>query len=328
MKKFFNSRTGGKDGYLKIIVYLILFLLLCCGFSLLFQQAGILRQFTKLVQRTAADLNAASRQRTLEGRKRLLELQEKHSFLFSLERQLQYSGLKLRFPGLTVEWWIAGNAVVAAGLFLIVLLPAGLWPAVGAVAVLAAAEGIALRILRSRNLRRVNGSLMKLLDFLGNYSVTAAEAAGVFGQVSRYMDEPLRSALEACCSEARTTGDVGLALLTMAEKIEHPKFKELARNMEISIRHCADFSALVKSSRRSLREYLRISQERRGMLREALVNMALLLAMSAAVLAAVGSLTGISFGRLLADTVPGKIAVIVLAGIFGMFGSQIYRAQS
>ena len=313
---------------MKTIVYLILFLLLCCGFSLLFQQAGILRQLTELVQRTAADLNAASRQRTLEGRKQLLKLQQKHSVLFSLERQLQYSGLKLRFPGLTVEWWIAGNAVLGAGVFLVVLLFLGLWPAAGAVLFLVSAEGMVLRILRSRNLRRVNGSLMKLLDFLGNYSVTAAEAASVFGQVSRYMDEPLCSALDACCSEARTTGDVGLALLSMAEKIEHPKFKELARNMEISIRHCADFSALVKSSRRSLREYLRISQERRGILREALVNMALLLGMSAAVLAAVGSLTGISLGDLLTKTLPGKIGIAVLAGIFGMFAGQLYRAQS
>lgn len=313
---------------MKTIVYLILFLLLCCGFSLLFQQAGILRQLTELVQRTAADLNAASRQRTLEGRKQLLKLQQKHSILFSLERQLQYSGLKLRFPGLTVEWWIAGNAVLGAGVFLVVLLFLGLWPAAGAVLFLVSAEGMVLRILRSRNLRRVNGSLMKLLDFLGNYSVTAAEAASVFGQVSRYMDEPLCSALDACCSEARTTGDVGLALLSMAEKIEHPKFKELARNMEISIRHCADFSALVKSSRRSLREYLRISQERRGILREALVNMALLLGMSAAVLAAVGSLTGIPLGDLLTRTLPGKIGIAVLAGIFGMFAGQLYRAQS
>ena len=313
---------------MKTGIYIIVFLLLWCGFFLLFYEINILQQLSELMKRTAADLDAASRQRTLEGRKQLLELHEKHTLLFSLERQLQYTGLKLRFPKLTVEWWIAGNIAAAAGVFLLLLLLFGLWPAIGGSLCLAMVEGLLLRILRSVNLRRVNNSLMKLLDFLGNYSVTAAEATSVFSQVSRYMEEPLRSALDICCYEAQTTGDSGLALLSMAEKIEHPKFKELARNMEISIRHCADFSALVKSSRKSLREYLRISQERRGMLREAYVNMALLLGMSMVVLLTVGSLTGVSLIKLLIGTLPGRIGICILLAIFGMLGGQLYRAQS
>lgn len=313
---------------MKTAIYIVVFLLLCCSFFLLFQEINILRQFSELMKRAAADLDAASRQRTLEGRKQLLELHKKHTILFSLERQLQYSGLKLRFPKLTVEWWIAGNMAAAAGVFLLFLLLFGLKTAVGGVVCLAALEGLLLRILRSVNLRRVNNNLMKLLDFLGNYSVTAAEATSVFSQVSRYMEEPLRSALDTCCYEAQTTGDSGLALLSMAEKIEHPKFKELARNMEISIRHCADFSALVRSSRKSLREYLRISQERRGMLREAFVNMTLLLGMSVVVLLTVGSLTGIPLSKLLIGTMPGRIGIFILLAIFGMLGSQLYHAQS
>ena len=313
---------------MKTAIYMVIFLLLCCSFFLLFYEINILQQISKLMKQTAADLDAASRQRTLEGRKQLLELHKKHTILFSLERQLQYSGLKLRFPKLTVEWWITGNMVAAAGVFLLLLLLFGLWPAVGGIVCLAVAEGLLLRILRSVNLRRVNNSLMKLLDFLGNYSITAAEATSVFSQVSRYMEEPLRSALDTCCYEAQTTGDSGLALLSMAEKIEHPKFKELARNMEISIRHCADFSALVRSSRKSMREYLRISQERRGMLREAFVNMALLLGMSIVVLLTVGSLTGISLRKLLVGTMPGRAGICILLAIFGMFGSQLYHAQS
>ena len=313
---------------MKTAIYFFLFLLLFFGFYLLFHEIGIIRQFSEFMRRTAADLDAASRQRTLEGRKRLLELQEKHTVLLALERQLQYSGLKVRFPHLTVEWWIAGNTVIAAIVLIFFLLLFGPLPAVIGAACILAGEWILLRVLRTANLRRVSNNLMKLLDFLGNYSVTAADATGVFSQVSRYMEEPLRSALDACCYEAQTTGDSGLALLTMAEKIEHPKFKELARNMEISIRYCADFSALVKSSRKSLREYLRISLERRSMLREAGINMALLMGMSVVVLLAVGALTGISMINLLTGTLPGRVGICVLLAIFGMFGGQLYHAQS
>lgn len=313
---------------MRIAARIILFLLTFIGFYLLFHEIELLHQIVRLLKRTRTDLDAASRQRILEGRKKLAELGQEHTSLFFLEQQLQYSGLKNLFPELTVEWWIAGNAAVLSAVFLLALGLLGPYAAVGAVIVLAAAETVALRLMRARNLRKVGENLMKLLDFLGNYSVTAAEAAGIFSQVSRYMEEPLRSALDACSYEAQTTGDAGLALLSMSEKIEHPKFKELARNMEISIRYSADFSALVKSSRRSLREYLRVSQERRGMLREAAVNMALLLGMSAVVLMTVGHLTDMSVWDLMTGTLPGRAGCCILAVIFGLFGSQMHRAQS
>ena len=149
----------------------------------------------------------------------------------------------------------------------------------------------------------------------------------MFSQISRYMEEPLRRVLDECSAEAQTTGDAGLALLSMAEKIEHPKFKELAHNMEISVRYCADFTALVVSSRRSLREYLRVSQERRGMLREAAVNMALLLGMSFVVLLIVGHLTEVSLWTLLTGTVPGRVGTCILLVIFGLFAGQLRKVQ-
>lgn len=329
MREFFRSRLcGRKRGNLKIAIYILLFIMLCHIFLLLFSEIHVLQQFSALLKRTRADMDAASRQRTLDGRKQLMELQQKHTVLFSMERQLQYSGLKLRFPKLTVEWWIAGNAMAGTAVFLLLLLLFGVWYAVAGVIFLVVGEGLLLRILRTINLHRVNNNLMKLLDFLGNYSISSAEATSVFSQVARYMEEPLQSALDTCCYEAQTTGDAGLALLTMAERIEHPKFKELARNMEISIRYCADFSALVNSSRRSMREYFRVSQERRGMLREAAVNMVLLLGMSVIVLMTVGHLTDRTLWELLWGTLPGKAGCGILLGIFGLFGGQLHRAQN
>ena len=312
---------------MKTVIYVFLFILLFCMFFLLFYEIRTKRYFRELFLRTRADLDASWRQRTLNGRKRLLELDQEHSPLISVERMLQYSGLNIYLPGLTAEWWIAGNTVILSLIFLAVVMMFGLLPAIALTTLIAGAEVLFIRLLRLRNLRRVGADLLKFLDFLGNYSVTAAEATGVFNQVSRYMDEPLRSALDACYYEAQTTGDAGLALLSMADKIEHPKFKELARNMEISIRYCADFSAMVSSSRRSIREYLRVSQERRGMLREAAVNMILLLGMSAIVLTTVGFLTEVSLWELMTDTLPGRVGLVILLIIFGAFAGQLHKAQ-
>lgn len=313
---------------MKTVMYVFLFIFLFCMFLLLFYEIRLRRYFRELFLRTRADLDASRRQRILDGRKRLLELNQEHTPLVSVERMIQYSGLNIYLPGLTAEWWITGNTVVLTLIFLAVIMIFGLLPAIALTAFLAGAEILLIRLMRLRNLRKVGANLLKFLDFLGNYSVTAAEVTGVFNQVSRYMDEPLRSALDACFYEAQTTGDASLALLSMAEKIEHPKFKELARNMEISIRYCADFSAMVSSSRRSIREYLRVSQERRGMLREAAVNMILLLGMSVVVLSVVGFLTDVSLWELMTGTLPGRVGIVILLAVFAAFAGQLHKAQS
>lgn len=269
----------------------LILILLFTGFFLLFRELGTLEYIAGALKRTRSGMNAASRQRSLADRQNLLSIQEKHSRWYALEQQLQYCGVKKRFPGITAEWWLLGNLGAASLLFTLTSAAGGVGSAAVILLGCAGLERLLLRRVRKINLRRTEENLIKLLDFLGNYSITSGEITGIFGQISRYMEEPVKSALDACCYEAATTGDVGMALLAMAERIEHPKFKELARNMEVSVRYCADFSVLVNSSRRSLREYLRVAQERRGMLREGAINLALLAGMSVVVLLIVGSFT-------------------------------------
>ena len=189
-------------------------------------------------------------------------------------------------------------------------------------------EFLAIQAYKMQAMKSVNENLLKFLDFLGNYSITAGEVTGIFQQISRYMEEPLKSALEECCYEAQTTGDTGLALLSMAEKIEHPKFRELVRNMEINLRHCADFTMLVRNSRRSMRDYLKQREERKSMIREAAINMALLLGMSAFVFLVVDRLIEVSIWTILMGTFPGWAALALLGIIFCLFLGQVFRIQA
>ena len=305
----------------------VIFICLSGGFYLLYDQGRTLRRVGGFLKKTRTEMDLAARQRGLENRRQLMELQQNHSLWFRLERLLYYSGVRQRFPKVTVEVWVSAGVAAVGTVFLVIMAFGGMATAFVTVAVLMAAGMVTLRYLRARNLRAVNDNLMKLLDFLGNYSVTAAEVTGVFDQVSRYMEEPIKTALEECYLEAQTTGDAGTALLSMADKVEHPKFQELARNIEISIRYCADFTALVSTSRRGMREHLRISQERKAMLREAIVNMALLMAMSLTVLLTVGNLIGLPFRELVFGTVPGRIGTGILGVIFLLFWMQLQRVH-
>lgn len=302
-----------------------LFIMLLTGFLLLFRGIRMLEKLAQFLRKTQFEMDESARRRSLEDRKKLIQLQNRHTLWTALERMLNYTGIRLCFPNLTVELWIVCNLL--AGACVAVLLSAQVNVAAGGIGLLAlfGGEMAVLRWMRTANLRRVNGHMMKLLDFLGNYSITAGEITGILHQVSRYMEEPLKSALESCYYEAQFTGDTGLALLSMAEKIEHPKFKELARNMEVSIRYCADLTALVAGSKRSLREYLKVTQERKGMLQEALINMGLLLGLSLVILAAVGFLVQMSVSQLLLGTLPGRIGLCVLTVIGVLFIGQFRR---
>ena len=290
--------------------YILIFLLLLVGFGILFQRIRWLKLAALMLQRTREGVEQAAGKRLLTRRRQLMDLQQDNTFMFKLEQELNYCGWKRRFPFLTAEVWLICNVVFSAVLFLAVLALCRSSRAAGfAVAGAVGAEYLLMKFGKAGEMRSVNENLLEFLNFLGNYSITAGEVTGIFNQVSRYVEEPMKSALEQCSYEAQTTGDAGLALLSMAEKIEHPKFKEVVHNMEVSIRYCADFKILVDTSRRSVREYLRMGEDRKGMLREAVINMLMLIAMSVFALFTVDGLVDRSVWEVLFFTIPGKVAL-------------------
>lgn len=306
-----------------IFIDILIFALLLSGSLLLVYRIRWLELVRRLMQRGIEEIDEAARKRLLENRRQLLSLQKRHSLWHRLERELNYSGWKRRFPFLTAELWMSANIFISALLFIVLLAGLGWKRTLFCLVFLWGIEYLILHICKMAAFRKVNSNLIKFLDFLGNYSITAGELTGIFTQISKYLEEPLCSALEECSYEAGTTGDVSMALLSMADKIEHPKFKELARNMEISVRYCADFSLLVNSSRRSMREYLRLREERRGMMREALINMALLLIMSVFTLLIVDGLIETSIWDILLKTLPGRIAMGVVIFISFLFVGRL-----
>ena len=308
-----------------MIIYAWIFCLIFMGFLLLFGRIRWVETAKHLLSRTKEGMDQSARLRALENRHKLQELQRKNTWICRVEEFLCYCGVRRRIPGCTAEKWIAGNLLAMAGIFCLLQGIVGKFGiAVGGTVLCGAAEYLILNTMRAGELRAVNENLLKCLNFLGNYSLTAGEITMVLGQVSRYVEEPLKGALEECAYEAQTTGDSSLALLSMAERMEHPKVKELARNLEVSIRYMADLTTLVDSSRRSAREYLRMEEERKGMLREAGINMGLLMAMSLFALLTVDRLIDVSVWQILSGTLPGHLALGIYSLIVFLFLRKLY----
>jgi len=289
-----------------MIIYVWIVCLLFMGFLLLFGRMRWLEKLWELLHRTREGMDRASQLRAVENRHRLMEFQQKNNVWYRIEEVLRYSGLRRRMPHFTAEKWVAGNVLLIAAVFGgTQVLGCKMITSLLYLMITMAVEMILLNTFRFLEYRSVNDNILKCLNFLGNYSLTAGEITGVLGQ-------------------AQMTGNSSTALLAMAEKVEHPKFKELARNLEISIRYMADLTTLVDSSRRSVREYLRTEEERKGMLREAAINMGLLAAMSVFALMTVDRLIDVSVWKIVTDTLPGHLALGIYGIIFGLFLRKVY----
>ncbi|MCM1118398.1 MAG: type II secretion system F family protein [bacterium] len=305
-------------------IRILLLMELLVGFLLLFlwiRRGSILRS---LWRRAYDSLEMAAARRVQDNRRSLQALSAKKNFWQRMEQRLIYSGISRYFPFLTPELWVLAHLALAAAAYFLALLLGATWLA----ALLAGPAlwlliNLAVNVCMGRNYNATDENLMKFLDFLGNYSITSGEITAVLSQVSPYVGEPLRSVLEACYYEAQTSGDTSIALLAMAEKLQHPKFQELVRNLEISLRYSADLTVMVAQSRRSLREYTRMRQERRSLVREAWVNIVILGAMVVVILKALEALVGIPLSRIMLHTLPGIGCLAVIGTILLLFYRQV-----
>lgn len=277
-----------------------------------------------LISKAYESLEEASAKRTAESRR----IKDIHNGakgkLYRLEQRLLYSGIHRKIPSLSPEIYIVFNLLFAVLAYFGGSILTGNWGCgLVAVVVLELSLHLLINYFMMRNYNATDEGLLKFLDFLGNYSLTSGEITSVLGQVGVYLEDPLKSVLEECCYEAQITGDAGEALLSMIEKIQHPKFKELVRNLEISMRYSADFTVLVSQSRRSIREYMRMRQERKALASEAWVSIVILGAMTVVILMALEALIGIPIEDIVWSTWLGKICMGGIGIILLLFYSQI-----
>jgi len=251
-------------------------------------------------------------------------LKRQKTLLARLDGILLYSGLHRRFPVLTPEIWIL---LELAGLCILCFVAAvwklGVWVSILLIFAYAGVQYLILSFLMTREYNATDENLLKFLDFLGNYSITSGEVTSVLYQISGYLDEPLRSVLEECYYEARTLGDTGMALFSMAGKIQHPKFGEVIRNIEVTMRYSADFTILVSQSRRAVREHMRMRQERKSLAKEAGVNMLILGAMTIVIFKTVETLVNISIREVLLYSWAGRGCLLGIGMILFLFYRQV-----
>ena len=298
------------------------FILLAAGLYALMERTRAAENIRKAAAYMADRIDKNETKSAIERRKRLKERTEKEGFVARLDRALTYSCIKMKYPRMSAEKFIAGLSLACAVVLITAGMSVGFAASLISCGIFLAFVYIYIRCLEISALKKTGDDLPRLLDLLGSFAVSGAVYSNIFGQISIYMNEPLRSVFDECEAEGRMSGDISMALLSMADKIEHPQFKQLIRNMEITSRHGEDITGLVNSTRRSLRDYIREASLRKTMLRESAINMFLLLVMSLAVLAITASLSETTVKEVMIGSIPGRVTICVMAGVFLMYFGQ------
>ncbi|MBO7096118.1 MAG: type II secretion system F family protein [Lachnospiraceae bacterium] len=298
------------------------FTLLLAGFYGLMEGFRTTENIKKTAGVLSRRLDEKGRENALRKREAIRMRADRDGIWPRIDRALVYSGIVRLLPGLTTEKFIAMMSVACALIFISSGIAAGVIAGGIIKLVFLFSVYAFIKLLEIRNLRKTGEDLPRLLDLLGSYAASGAVYSNIFGQISIYMNEPLRTVFDECGAEGRLSGDISLALLTMADKIEHPQFKQLIRNMEITSRYSEDIAGLVSDTRRSLRDYLKESSDRKAMLRESAINMVLLMVMSYVVIAISASLAETQVSTVVLGSIPGRVTLGVLGAVLMMFFAQ------
>lgn len=315
--------------YLKVILAISIF---TCFFAFFYylRKSGLVKKALKNAYSTLDDMSTARAKDERHAWEYGDEIEK--SFFEKLveapNRRFVYSGLGRIFKGLTIELWIIFYVFSVAAVYFLVLIISkdgfrSLLAAGGYAIILKGAE----MFLAYRNYKTVDNNLVQFLNQLGNFSIIHGEVTGTLYKVSQYMPYPLSDVLAEGYIEAQTSGDVSEAMYSMISKIEHPKFKEIITNLEVCTSYTANSEVVVDALKQNIVNEKRASMERKSTADAAIVSTFIVSVLIIVTFFITDNLISQDFWEILFHSIPGKVALVVFAISYIIFGVNVATAE-
>ena len=200
--------------------------------------------------------SSAKKRKTSETELRQMYGDYSHRGLIShIDENIRYSGIQLKYTWLTTELYLVITATVLTMLFIPVSVVGGgiIYGAVSVVALILAAE-IYFNIQRRDRYNRVEDELLPLINSIDAYAGATDDIITIFEKTVPVLTGPLKEAVYSAVSRSKQTGSCSEVLRDLEDSIEHPFFKKLIRNLEISSRHSANYKDIITECRYQLDE--------------------------------------------------------------------------
>lgn len=263
-----------------MLMKILLFLCLGISFDFLIR----LTAQNRVIEKSAAEIYKKTRMLSEERQDKEKQLlkeegnQEKVEFLYHLDMMMEQSNLKKWLPFLNTEFYILGAIIAGAGAVLLTESLTGMWIC-GILTMLGimVAAYLLIYILAGINYRRVEKNIITFCNLLENYSKSNDDIVSIFRYTVPYLEEPLKAYVMDFTSEAYNTGDIGTAFKNLTSKVEHEKFRDIIRNIDICSRHEANYEAIIADNRTMLKEYLKGKEERKSIINNGRLEIGILL---------------------------------------------------
>ena len=254
----------------QIVLMGFMYLLLLCAISVLvlqiYFQIQYIRSRRSFSDRIRERFSRSYHRRVEEEEKKWLEEgeQEDVPFMYKLDRLIEYSRLRERLPWLTADILMVSFVVICLLGFFIGYFT-GLGAFIGLIIGFAVCfvNRSAIRLTADRNYDEIEMDLLKFLNAVDSASGSRDDLITIFRDVAPTMCRPIRIALENCCLEASTTGDVRKALKHLELAVENSQFVIIVRNLGMAASTSSDYGTVLAECRLGLREHISAREERK-----------------------------------------------------------------
>lgn len=269
----------------------------------------------------AAKQSTERRQEEEERLQQEVGNREKKNVFYCMDETLYHAGIKEKLPWITVEILILFVGVVMFTVLFIVSKLTGTFVMGVAAALLVLTAAVAtLKLMCYIRNRKVEEGLLQFANLIENYSRTSDDIVGIFGKVYWYLEEPLRSTVAECYSEAATTGDFSKACSRLTKVIGNRQLTNLLNNLEICSRHEANYEAVTKANKKIIRDYITEKELRREMANSARMQVVVLVVIGIMIISMLNSMTNGILFRSLLNTELGNILLAAIS-VFVVFAA-------
>lgn len=311
---------------IKVLTVIIMLVFSGCAAALLIKESRknrVMEKVTERVRQILSEEHTATRLQEEEQLQRMHGNREKKRFLYRIDEMLVHSGVRKLIPFLTTELFLTILAIASVLAFYVVVVITGeVIFAIGAVVLVVICIYACLKLLLYHNRTKIEDEIMQFANLLENYSRTSDDIVSILGKVAKYLEEPLRSAVAACYTEIKSTGDSRAAFARLDAKVGHRKFSELIQNIEICSRHETNYEAVIKGSKELIKEFLSEKAVRKQMASKARMQIALLIVISGYVVSQINQLLD---GKLLSFLLSGIGGRLILCYCLGVVLYSIWK---
>lgn len=303
------------------LLFIFVFLSLLALFSYLRKNSVISNSLKNFYEKTENDVK--ERWRIEKSQEIERGYSDKENLLIKLDKTIKYSNIRKYVPFLNANIFIfililfSTIALIVGALLFDFIVGIGFAIAVSLILI------IVVLAMANANYKKTEENIITFVNLVENYSKTNNDLIAILGKTYSYLDEPLKGYVQEAYLLGKRTGDQDLALTTLQNNVQHKRFREIVRNLQICSHYEANYEEVVGDLRQQLIEYLAGKRNKEAMARNARIELSILIATSGVIMYLMGSFMENNIFSMLNQTFIGKlillyIIIILAIAVFNM----------